>query len=381
MKRLCLAIVIMVVFSVSTGCANDDEATTVDMDANTVMSNDYKVWFVTEKGGLYTRESIWDGDVQVEKDIAISKIIDDGSGICSLSSPNRFSDFVFAIKADGTLWQLVEDSGQYRLDRIDGIEGCMKACTGDGHVMALTRDGSVYAWGDNKYGQLGDGTTRSRERPQKVKRLPGVVDISSGRDHCMALGSDGNVYTWGCNFQGQIGDGTYANEVEGSGRSSVYKVESLSGIMQISAGAAWCVALREDGLVYEWGSRATANFMCRPSPTRVNLPEGIVQISAYGLRALALSSSGELWNWGGILAIPTEGMELPRRIADLPEGSKIIAGWNDIVITGDNEVWQGFTARINEIESYPYYSGKFVCIFSKEDVENYGIKIDGEIPE
>ena len=381
MRQLYITIIIMMVFVVCTGCANDGGGITVDMDANTVMSNYDKVWLVTEKGGLYTRESIWDDDAQVEENIVISKIIDDGSGICSLSSPNRFSDFVFAIKADGTLWEVVEDSGQYRLDKVDGIEGCVKACTGDGHILALTRGGSVYAWGDNKYGQLGDGTFKDREAPRKVRKLPRIIDISSGRYHCMALGSDGNVYTWGCNFEGQIGDGTYVDELEDSGRNSVYQVESLSDIVQISAGSDWCVALREGGSVFEWGSRASANFLCLPSPSKVNLPKGIVQISAYGIHALAFSSSGELWGLGNIIAVPSDGMQFPRRIADLPEGSKIFAGWKDIVITGDNEIWQGFIAKVYETDSVPYYSGKFVCIFSNEDVENYGIKIDGEILE
>ena len=346
---------------------------------NTIISSNSKLWFVTEKGELFTRKSDWDFRTLSETNVAINKIINEGADIQALSSPSSYSKLIFAIKNDGTVWQLIEnpDTNQYSLEKVNGIENCIKIINGEKHIMVLTSDGFVYAWGDNTYGQLGDGTNENRDTPKKIPALSDIVDISSGSHHCMALSRSGEVYTWGDNVQGQIGNGSYANSEEERNHNSVYQVEALSDIIQISAGGALCMALQKDGTVYDWGSRNTGVF-CLPTPTEVKSLENIVQISAHGLHGLALSSSGELWRWGSVDAIPGEGMHLPRKMADFPNAIEIIAGEQDIVVTKDNEIWQGFMAILDETDVDPCYSGKFLCIFSKEDVQEYGIKLGTE---
>ena len=74
--------------------------------------------------------------------------------------------------------------------------------------MALKSDGTVWAWGDNGYGQLGDGTTTDRTTPVQVSGLSGVTAIAAGCYHTVALKSDGTVWAWGYNGYGQLGDGT-----------------------------------------------------------------------------------------------------------------------------------------------------------------------------
>ncbi len=76
------------------------------------------------------------------------------------------------------------------------------------HSLALKSDGTVWAWGWNGYGQLGDGTTTSRYTPVQVSGLTGVVAIAAGYYHSLALKSDGTVWAWGRNVYGQLGDGT-----------------------------------------------------------------------------------------------------------------------------------------------------------------------------
>lgn len=79
---------------------------------------------------------------------------------------------------------------------------------GEGHSMALKSDGTVWTWGWNRDGQLGDGTNKSRSTPRKVNGLTGVTAISAGSYHTVALKSDGTVWAWGDNSNGGVGDGT-----------------------------------------------------------------------------------------------------------------------------------------------------------------------------
>ena len=76
------------------------------------------------------------------------------------------------------------------------------------HCVVLKSDGTVYTWGRNDGGQLGDGTTTNRNTPVKVSGLTGVVVVAAGGGHSVALKSDGTVYTWGANVRGELGDGT-----------------------------------------------------------------------------------------------------------------------------------------------------------------------------
>jgi alpha-tubulin suppressor-like RCC1 family protein len=107
---------------------------------------------------------------------------------------------------------------------------------GGSHSLALKTDGTVWAWGSNAYGQLGDGTTIDRTSPVQVAGLSSVVSIAAGGDHSLALKNDGTVWSWGRNDSGQLGDGTTTN------RSNVVQVSGLSGAQLISAGTAHSLA-------------------------------------------------------------------------------------------------------------------------------------------
>ena len=347
---------------------------------NVVMENSFisssKLWFVTEKGELYTRESKWDESTLSETGVIVRRAIDEGFGIYALSTSNQYSGPIYVIKNDGTLWELIEDDNQYTLAKVNGIENCVKVIAGAEHIVALTSDGAVYTWGDNKYGQLGDDSAISRKLPKRIKKLSKIIDVSAGSNHCMALDNNGKVYTWGDNIVGQIGDGSFAGTEEERKRSSVHPVEGLSDIAQISTGDSWCAVLSKNGDVFHWGSRGgVQNSDCLPSPDRVASLTDIVQISAFGGHSLALSSSGELWSWGSIRFVFDGGWDPPRRIAEFPDDSIILAGLRDTVITSNNGIWQGNIAIIDGAGSAPYWSGKFVQVFTEEDVQNYEIRI------
>ena len=93
------------------------------------------------------------------------------------------------------------------------MSGVTAIAGGDFHTVALKSDGTVWAWGYNDEGQLGDGITTGRTTPVQVSSLSGVTAIAAGYRHTVALKSDGTVWAWGYNEYGQLGDGTRTDRI------------------------------------------------------------------------------------------------------------------------------------------------------------------------
>ena len=188
---------------------------------------------------------------------------------------------------------------------------------GNSHSLALGSDGNAYAWGNNNYGQLGNGTSTSyRSTPVRVEKPAGApadftyAQVSAGHSHSLALGSDGNAYAWGNNNYGQLGNGTST-----SYRSTPVRVEKPAGApadftyAQISAGQNYSLAMGSDGHAYAWGTNNRGQLgdgttTDRSTPVKVGKPAGkladftYVQVSAGALHSLALGSDGYAYAWG-----------------------------------------------------------------------------------
>ncbi|RYZ44304.1 MAG: RCC1 repeat-containing protein, partial [Myxococcaceae bacterium] len=123
------------------------------------------------------------------------------------------------------------------------------------HSLGLQADGTVWAWGYNRYGQLGNNTTTDRLAPVKVTGLTGVVvDIAAGNEHSVAVKADGTVWAWGRNDLGQLGDNTTTQ------RLKPVKVSGLTGVMAVAAGYRYSLALKTDGTVWAWGDNASGKL-------------------------------------------------------------------------------------------------------------------------
>ena len=88
------------------------------------------------------------------------------------------------------------------------VKSIIAIAAGGGFSLALRADGTVWSWGVNDKGQLGDGTKKPREKPVRVEGLNNIVAIAAGVTHVLALDVGGNVWAWGFNTTGQLGDGT-----------------------------------------------------------------------------------------------------------------------------------------------------------------------------
>jgi len=174
---------------------------------------------------------------------------------------------------------------------------------GNGHNLALTTTGQIWAWGFNNFGQVGDGTTKERDTPVPVALPPGthVTAIAAGQDFSMALTASGRVLAWGSNSSGQLGDGTTTQ------RDTPVQVHLPAGtrVRGVSGGCAHALALTAAGKLLAWGDNSvgqlgTGSFVSRHRPVPVRLPRGatVTQLSAACLHGLALTSKGGVLAWG-----------------------------------------------------------------------------------
>lgn len=172
--------------------------------------------------------------------------------------------------------------------------------TGGGHTLALKSDGTLWAWGLNTQGQLGDTTFTNRATPIQVPDVANVVAIAAGGSHSVVLKTDGTVWTWGDNEYGQLGDGTTSNNPIPA------TVSGLTDVVAIAAGAYHTIALKSDGTVWGWGRNSSGQLgdyteTDRPAPVQMmNLPGPAARISAHGTHTQVLLADRTAYETGGI---------------------------------------------------------------------------------
>jgi alpha-tubulin suppressor-like RCC1 family protein len=199
--------------------------------------------------------------------------------------------FTLAVKSDGTIWAWgMNQYGQMGNGTVNPFSGPqvtvpvlvsnsspggainnpLQVTCGYQFGAALTTNGTVWTWGSGSHGELGNGTTGSSDTPMPVTGLTNVTAISAGWFHILALKSDGTVWAWGNNSNGELGDGTTSN------RSNAVQVLNVSNIVVVSGDDGHSSALAADGTVWKWGlndvgelGNGTTNFIANPVPAKI----------------------------------------------------------------------------------------------------------------
>ena len=221
-------------------------------------------------------------------------------GINSYSQVLSLGDYHSGVIAqDGSLYMWgVNDFGQigdgttknrYKPTKI--LDHVVSVSLGDYYSGAITQDGSLYMWGSNVYGQIGDGTTEDRYKPTKI--LDHVIAVSLGYCHSGAITQDGSLYMWGSNDSGQIGDGTTEDR---------YKpTKILDHVIAVSLGVSHSGAITQDGSLYMWGSNVYGEIgdgteEDRYKPTKIL--DHVIAVSLGVGHSGAITQDGSLYMWG-----------------------------------------------------------------------------------
>ncbi|MDP9335114.1 MAG: DUF6531 domain-containing protein, partial [Actinomycetota bacterium] len=238
------------------------------------------------------------------------------SGVATVAAGSLTS---LALKTDGTVWAWGSngngnlgngsgpDSNVHTTPTRVSLTGVFTAIATNGeHSLALRSDGTLWAWGYNQYGQVGNGSTHTTyvTTPTQVKNLTGIVSIAAGFRHSLAVRNDGTVWAWGQNgYYGELGDGTTTD------RSTPVQVVGLSNGTQVAGGETNSVALDSSGHVWTWGEGGHGESGLNPpvpgyppnsslTPVMVPSLSNVTKIAKKDRSTLAVKSDGTVWAWG-----------------------------------------------------------------------------------
>jgi alpha-tubulin suppressor-like RCC1 family protein len=216
-----------------------------------------------------------------------------------------------AIKTDGTLWtwgnngsgQLGDNTTSTRSSPVTTAGGgtnWRQVAGGGNHTAAIKTDGTLWTWGWNAYGQLGDNTTSTRSSP--VTTAGGGTNwrqVAGGGNHTAAIKTDGTLWTWGVNSLGQLGDNTTSTR-----SSPVTTAGGGTNWRQVAGGYNHTAAIKTDGTLWTWGYNPSGQLGDNTTSTRSSPVTTVAggtnwrQVACGDDHTAAIKTDGTLWTWG-----------------------------------------------------------------------------------
>jgi alpha-tubulin suppressor-like RCC1 family protein len=238
--------------------------------------------------------------------------------------------------------------------------GVAQLSRGESRTLVIKSDGTIWGWGDNPDGALGDRTVVSRTHPVQAQAadgtpFTGASHVVSARRHTLAAKADGTVWAWGYNFYGTLGNGTKTDSLVPVQVLTAANTP-LTNVVQIAANQISSLALRSDGTVWAWGKGALGNgtavdatsvFAVRVETTPGVPLSNVVAIAQGGGHSIAVLSEGTVFGWGaGAVGDGVSGTRLrPTQIVDAAGApftgvASVAAGFNfTLFLKTDGSLW------------------------------------------
>ncbi|MFZ0599416.1 MAG: T9SS type A sorting domain-containing protein [Flavobacterium sp.] len=213
------------------------------------------------------------------------------------------------IKSDGTLWatgwnefgQLGDGTNENRnvLTKIGNDNDWKSVTLGSNlQTFAIKNNGTLWAWGRNINGQLGDGTNINKNSLTKIGNDNDWKYVAAGRQHSIAIKTDGTLWAWGSNSKGELGDGTNID------RNSPVKIGNDNDWQSIAAGHRYTMAIKKDGTLWTCGDNDSGQlgngkiFISTNILSQIGYSNDWLLISTRILTSSAIKKDGTLWTWG-----------------------------------------------------------------------------------
>ncbi len=278
-----------------------------------------------------------------------------------------------------------ECDGISRPQQISG--GFRTLSIGRYHSLLIKNDGSLWAWGGNDYGGLGDGTQVDQKIPKQIG--VGFRSAVAGSFYSLAVKDDGTLWAWGWNMRGQLGDGTMINRLSPK--------QIGSGFRSVAAGWIHSLGLKEDGSLWAWGQNIYGQLgdgttKDKASPKQVAGDYAAVFSGEYN--TIALQSDGSLWAWGreqyvqhaiGTIITQDKAVVFPKEIGTGFTAVAVGAS-HGLALKGDGSLWtwgNGYGGRLGDgTETDRFTPAKisdgFVAVAAGRD-HSMALKSDGSI--
>ncbi len=231
---------------------------------------------------------------------------------------------------------------------VAALSKAQSVAAGGRHACAITTDQTVWCWGKNTSGQLGNGTTRNQSHAVRVVGLPKVRAMDTGNDHTCAITIDDKLWCWGDNRAGQLGRAAGGHQVK------PVLVDGVSGARSLSLGGFHTCVVTKVGKTWCWGKNDVGQLglgdtQPRHTPTLLATLSGILRITAGGAHTCALGNNGALWCWGNnasgqigdgtsrLRFAPVKVPKLPA-VVDVSAGGGYLGG-HTCTVAQDGSVW------------------------------------------
>jgi alpha-tubulin suppressor-like RCC1 family protein len=258
-----------------------------------------------------------------------------------------------AIKTDGTLWvwginsdrQLGDDTSVNKSSPVQtaafGTNWSFVSC-GNYHTAAIKTDGTLWLWGGNSGGRLGDNTTVRKSSP--VQTVTGGTDwskVACGAYHTAAIKTDGTLWVWGSNYDGRLGDNTTVNK-----SSPVQTITLGTNWSKIACGGSFTAAIKTDGALWCWGYNSYGQLGDNTVSVNKSSPIQTIagganwsQVECGASHAAAIKTDGTLWTWGQ----NSQGTLGDNTNADKSSPVQIVAGGTDWFSVACDNYFRGTT--------------------------------------